>query len=142
VGPGLRVCEDGGSGLAGNLFIAGRDDGGNSGAPGDRPKALHSYIPAGASDAIAGLLLAGFGTLQRVGRETWTPQARRRGRCRGRHGRADRSAGGRSALAGALSINNIGLGFGGRRPPAWVRLRSACRSPAFSVVLLLASENG
>jgi putative Mn2+ efflux pump MntP len=73
---------------------------------------LHGYIPAGASDVVAGLLLAALGLFN-----VW---AERRGA--GRRVETGAAAEGTAtqidlretlALAGALSINNIGLGFAG-----------------------------
>jgi len=124
-------------GLARNLFIAAATTAATL-VPLAIGEGLHGYIPQGASDAIAGLLLAGLGLFN-----IWA-ERRRPG------GRADTPASTDTttasidlretlALAGALSINNIGLGFAGGVAglgPAPVGLSVA----GFSVVLLWLGE--
>jgi putative Mn2+ efflux pump MntP len=98
-------------GLGRNLFIAGATTAATL-VPLAIGQGLHGYIPAGASDAIAGLLLAGLGLFN-----VWAER-------RGPRKRVDAAAAAEGtaapiglretlALAGALSINNIGLGFAG-----------------------------
>ena len=98
-------------GLARNLFIAVATTAATL-VPLAIGEGLHGYIPAGASDVIGGLLLIGLGLFN-----VW---AERRGPGM-RAETPDPTEGALTsidlrdtlALAGALSINNIGLGFAG-----------------------------
>ena len=98
-------------GIVRNLFIAAATTAATL-VPLAIGEGLHGYIPAGASDVAAGLLLAGLGLFN-----VWL-ERRRPG------GPPDALAAAEGtilpidlretlALAGALSINNVGLGFAG-----------------------------
>jgi putative Mn2+ efflux pump MntP len=101
-------------------------------------RGLRGYVPTAAPDVIAGLLLVGLGLFNRwlERRRPVTLIAAPRSR---RNGTDSIDLGETLALAGALSINNIGLGFAGGI--AGLEYGSVAISVAvFSVTLLWVGE--